>query len=174
MNVSERDIMKNDCTIRLEKPEDHRTAETLCREAFWNVYRPGCLEHYVLHCLRSDPAFVPELDYVMERGGQLIGQNVFVRASIQTDDGREVPIMTMGPIWILPEFRGQGYGKFLLDYTLERAANLGVRRSASRAISISTAKADSVSPGISDCGITACPPVRMIPSFSAASSRPGI
>ncbi|MBE6370969.1 MAG: N-acetyltransferase [Lentisphaerae bacterium] len=117
--------MKKDCTIRLEKNEDHRMAETLCREAFWNVYRPGCLEHYVLHCLRNDPAFVPELDFVMERGGQLIGQNVFVRAAIHADDGREVPIMTMGPIWILPEFRGQGYGKFLLDYTLERAAALG-------------------------------------------------
>ncbi|MBQ6597491.1 MAG: N-acetyltransferase, partial [Lentisphaeria bacterium] len=73
--------MKDDCTIRLEKSEDHRMAETLCREAFWNVYRPGCLEHYVLHCLRDDPAFVPELDFVMERGGQLIGQNVFVRTA---------------------------------------------------------------------------------------------
>ena len=80
--------MKKDCTIRLEKPEDHRITETLCREAFWNVYRPGCLEHYVLHCLRDDPAFVPELDYVMERSGQLIGQNVFVRAAIHADDGR--------------------------------------------------------------------------------------
>ena len=127
MSIQESCIIKNDCRIRPERPEDHRKTETLCREAFWNVYRPGCLEHYVLHCLRNDPAFVAELDFVMERGGQLIGQNVFVRAAIHADDGREVPIMTMGPIWILPEFRGQGYGKFLLDYTLERAVAAAVR-----------------------------------------------
>ena len=116
---------KKDHRIRLEKPEDHLKTETLCREAFWNVYRPGCLEHYVLHCLRNDPAFVPELDLVMELDGQLIGQNVFVRAAIRADDGREIPIMTMGPIWILPEFQGRGYGKILLDHSLERAAGLG-------------------------------------------------
>ena len=89
------------------------------------MYRPGCLEHYVLHCLRDDPAFVPELNFVMEKGGQIIGQNVFVRAVINTDDGGELPIMTMGPICIAPEFKRQGYGKVLLDYSLEKATELG-------------------------------------------------
>lgn len=116
---------KNDLIIRLERKEEQRRVESLVREAFWNVYRPGCLEHYVLHCLRDDEDFVPKLNFVMERDGELIGQNVFVRASIKADDGRKIPIMTMGPICIAPEYKRQGYGKILLDYSLKKAAELG-------------------------------------------------
>ena len=116
---------KNDCIIRLERKEEHREVENLIREAFWNVYRPGCLEHYVIHQLRNDPAFVPELNFVMERNGQLIGQNMFMRAVIHADDGREIPIMTMGPICIRSDLKRQGYGKRLLDYSLEKCAQLG-------------------------------------------------
>lgn len=111
--------------IRREREEEQRTVEQLVREAFWNVYRPGCLEHYVLHWLRDDPAFVPELDLVLEKDGQLIGQNMFMRAEILADDGRSIPIMTMGPICIAPDYKRQGYGKQLLDYSLEQAAVLG-------------------------------------------------
>lgn len=118
-------MTKNDFIIRLEKKEDYRNTEELVREAFWNIYRPGCLEHYVLHVLRNDPAFVPELDFVMEKDGALIGQNMFMRAEIKADDGRSIPIMTMGPIGILPKFKRQGYGKKLLDYSLEKAAAMG-------------------------------------------------
>ena len=117
--------MKNDCIIRLEKTEEHRETEALVREAFWNVYRPGCLEHYVLNQLRNDKAFVPELNFVMEKDGRLIGQNMFMRAAIKAADGSDLPIMTMGPICISPELQGQGYGKRLLDYSLEKAAELG-------------------------------------------------
>ncbi len=117
--------MKNDCIIRLERTEEHRETETLVREAFWNVYRPGCLEHYVLNQLRNDEAFVPELNFVMEKDGRLIGQNMFMSAVIKADDGRDIPIMTMGPICITPELQGKGYGKILLDYSLEKAAELG-------------------------------------------------
>ena len=117
--------MKNDCIIRLERTEEHRETETLVREAFWNVYRPGCLEHYVLNQLRNDKAFVSELSFVMEKDGRLIGQNMFMRAVIKADDGRDIPIMTMGPICITPELQGEGYGKILLDYSLEKAAELG-------------------------------------------------
>ena len=92
---------------------------------FWNVYRPGCLEHYVLHQLRNDPAFVPELDFVMTLDGQLIGQNMFMKAVIAADDGRSIPIMTMGPICIAPELKRKGYGKILLDYSLEKEKELG-------------------------------------------------
>ncbi len=117
--------MNQDYTIRPERPEDHSAVENLVRESFWNVYRPGCSEHYVLHVLRDDPAFVPELDFVMERDGELMGQNMFMRAHITADDGREIPIMTMGPICIAPAYKRQGYGKKLLDYSVERAAALG-------------------------------------------------
>ena len=116
---------KNDYTIRLERSEEHRDVENLVREAFWNVYRPGCSEHYVIHVLRDDPAFVKELDFVMEQDGRLIGQNMFMKTVIQADDGRVVPVLTMGPIGILPELKRQGYGKALLDYSLEKATELG-------------------------------------------------
>ena len=118
-------MSKNDCIIRLERNDEHREIENLVRESFWNVYRPGCLEHYVLHTLRDDEAFVPELDFVMEKDGRPIGQNVFVKAKIQSDDGREIPIVTMGPICITPELKLKGYGKKLLDYSLEKAAEMG-------------------------------------------------
>ena len=116
---------KNDYIIRLETPADYAEVENLVRESFWNVYRPGCYEHYLLRCLRSDKDFVPELDFVMEKDGRIIGQNVFVRASIQADDGRDIPIMTMGPICIANDLKRQGYGKILLEYTIEKAKEMG-------------------------------------------------
>ena len=116
---------QNDYIIRLERPEEHRAVENLIREAFWNVYRPGCSEHFVIRVLRNDPAFVPELDFVMERGGELIGQNLFMRTVIEADDGRTAPILTMGPICITPPLKRQGYGKKLLDYSLQKAAEMG-------------------------------------------------
>ena len=154
----------NDYTIRPEKKEEYREVENLVREAFWNVYRPGCSEHYVIHVLRDDPAFVKELDFVMvlnependpaehpaaaqenvsvgrnaeqqEKGpvdhfpkpqaGKLIGQNMFMRTVINADDGRVIPVLTMGPIGITPELKRKGFGKKLLDYSLEKAADLG-------------------------------------------------
>lgn len=116
---------KNDYIIRLERKDEQREVEFLVREAFWNVYRPGCLEHFVLNQLRNDPAFVKELDFVMEKDGELIGQNIFMHAVIKADDGRDIPIMAMGPICIAPEFKRKGYGKKLLDYSLEKAAEMG-------------------------------------------------
>ena len=117
---------KNDYLIRLETPADHADVEYLVRESFWNVYRPGCLEHYVLHCLRNDTDFVPELDFVMEKAGRIIGQNIFVNAVICADDGRQIPIMTMGPICIANDLKRKGYGKILLDYSIEKAKQMGV------------------------------------------------
>ena len=115
----------NNYIIRLERKEEYREVEYLVREAFWNVYRPGALEHYVLNQLRNDNAFVPELDFVLEKDGKIIGQNMFMRAVIKADDGRDIPIMTMGPICIAPQYQKQGYGKILLDYSLEQAKQLG-------------------------------------------------
>ena len=111
--------------IRPEKPDDYRTVENLVRESFWNVYRPGCSEHYVIHVLRDDPAFIKELDFVMELEGEIIGQNMFMRTVINADDGTDVPVLTMGPICIAPELKRKGYGKELLDYSLEKAESLG-------------------------------------------------
>ena len=116
---------QKDYLIRFEKKEDHRAVEELVRESFWNVYRPGCSEHYVIHVLRDDPAFVKELDFVMEQNGKLIGQNMFMKTVIEADDGRTVDVLTMGPICITPELKRKGYGKALLDFSLEQAAAMG-------------------------------------------------
>ncbi len=118
-------MIKHGLNIRNEREEDYKTVENLVRESFWNVYRPGCLEHYVLKCLRDDRDFVKELDFVMEKDGKIIGQNVFVRAEIKADNGEIIPIMTMGPICITPELKRKGYGKTLLDYSLEKAEEFG-------------------------------------------------
>ena len=116
---------KNDCIIRLENKNDHREVENLVRESFWNVYRPGCSEHFVLHVLRDDPAFIRELDFIMEKDGVVIGQNMFMKTVIEADDGSVVDVLTMGPICITPELKRKGYGKMLLDYSIGRAAELG-------------------------------------------------
>ena len=112
--------------IRGETAADYAAVEHLTREAFWNVYRPGCTEHYVVHVLRQDPDFVPELDLVMERDGELIGHVLYMRAKIVADDGREIPMMTFGPISISPDLQRKGLGKYLLDFSMERARELGV------------------------------------------------
>jgi len=112
-------------TIRLEEPRDYREVENLTREAFWNKYRPGCMEHYVLHCYRDRPEFMKELDYVMEEDGVIIVHIMYSRAQITGDDGRMIPILIFGPVSVLPEKQGRGYGGRLIRYTLEQAERLG-------------------------------------------------
>ncbi len=111
--------------IRLERKEEYSKVENLVRESFWNIYRPGCMEHYVLNQLRNDEAFVPKLDFVMEQNGKVIGQIVFMKSYIKTDDFKNIPVLTLGPICITPELKRKGYGKILLDYSLEKAKESG-------------------------------------------------
>ena len=117
--------MENHCTIRLERPDEYRAVENLTREAFWNVYRPGCTEPYVLHKYRDRADFVAELDLVMELDGQLIGHVMYARSEIIADGGVSIPIMTFGPISIAPEYKRQGYGTVLLRYSMEKAREMG-------------------------------------------------
>ena len=131
------------------------------------MYRPGCLEHYVLHQLRNDPAFVPELDFVMTLDGQLIGQNMFMKAVIAADDGRSIPIMTMGPICIAPELKRKGYGKILLDYSLEKAKELGCEHYVLKGILIFMEKVDSDRRVSLASAIMDCRKARMHLSFCA-------
>ena len=113
--------------IRLETPADYREVENLTREAFWNVYRPGCLEHYVLHTFRGKSEFIPDLDFVMELDGKIIGHIMYVHSEIRSDGGEIFQIMTFGPISIHPDYQRQGCGKILLDYSMEKAKNLGAK-----------------------------------------------
>ncbi len=119
--------MMENIKYRLENVEDYKNVENLVRESFWNVYQPGCTEHYVLKSLRNDRDFVKELDIVMEKDGEIIGQNIFVKANIKADDGRDIPILTMGPICIKNGLKRRGYGKKLLDYSFEKAKEQGYK-----------------------------------------------
>ena len=112
--------------IRLEQTKDYCEVENLTREAFWNVYRPGCTEHYVLNQYRSNPDFIPELDFVMEEDGRIIGHIMFSHAELVLPDGTHKPSWTFGPISIHPDYKRKGYGLKLLQYALEKACEMGV------------------------------------------------
>ena len=122
-------LQDTDFTIRPERPEDYRAAECLTREAFWNVYRPGCQEHFVLHCFRNRAEYIPELAFVMEKGDELIGHIMFVRTTlspIANETGEPLSMATFGPISIAPAYQRKGYGLRLLQYALERAREMGI------------------------------------------------
>lgn len=89
--------------LRTEQPADYRETENVTREAFWNLYSPGCCEHYLLHVMRDSPAFVPELDLVAERDGRIVGNVVSLRAVLHGDDGTDCEVLSLGPISVLPE-----------------------------------------------------------------------
>ena len=127
------------------------------------------MEHYVLNQLREDKDFVRELDIVMEQEGKIIGQNIFVKAIIKADDGRDIPILTMGPICILPELKRQGYGKVLLDYSLEKQQNSVLVQYASKEISTFMERAVSPLPVCMASVITGYRRGPMLLSFSAKS-----
>lgn len=105
-------------TVRLEKSEDFRAVEELTREAFWDVYSPGCSEHFILHQLRNLPAFVPELDFVALTEGHIVGHIVYSRAKIVQPDGASREVLTFGPISVLPSLQGKGIGSRLIQETL--------------------------------------------------------
>ena len=117
--------MKKEYCIRPETTTDYRAVENLTREAFWNVYRPGCTEPYVLHQFRDRADFVAELSLVMELDGELMGHIMYARSQILSDDGTAIPIMTFGPISIAPRYKRQGYGTILLRYSMDKAREMG-------------------------------------------------
>lgn len=166
-------MKSDDIIIRRETPSDYDAVEHLTREAFWNVYRPGCTEHYVVHVLRKDPAFVPELDLVMERNGQLIGHVMYMRAKITADDGRELPVMTFGPISIHPDFHRQGLGKRLLDESVERAKELGAGALCIEGNIAFYGKSGFVVAGTKGIRYHGEPEQEMVPYFLMKELRPG-
>lgn len=118
---------KMSVTLRQETPADHRAAENLTREAFWNLFVPGCVEHYLLHIMRDSGAFIGELDTVAEMDGQIVGNIVYTEAKILGDDGEWFPVISFGPIAVLPEFQGKGIGGKLIKHTIGRAKEMGYR-----------------------------------------------
>jgi predicted N-acetyltransferase YhbS len=114
-----------DITLRPEQPEDYRESENLTREAFWNLFKPGCDEHYLLHVMRTHPSFIPELDFVAEKDGGIIGNIVYAKGSVTGLDGASHEVITFGPVSVLPEFQKSGVGARLILHTLALARKLG-------------------------------------------------
>ncbi len=112
-------------TIRLEQKKDYFEVDNLTREAFWNVYRPGCSEHLVIHNLRKDACFVPELDYVLEEDCKIIANIVYAKGTLTLDSGGKTDILLFGPVGVLPEYQGKGYGAEMISFTLEKAKQMG-------------------------------------------------
>lgn len=111
--------------IRLEEEKDYKIVENLVRETFWNVYRPGCFEHLVIHNLRKDPCFVKELDYIIEENETIIGNIVYALANLKSQENEEEKILIFGPVSIIPKYQNKGYGRKLIEYTLAKAKDLG-------------------------------------------------
>ena len=113
--------------LRQEKPTDYQETEFVTREAFWNQFAPGCCEHYLLHVMRENPAFVPELDVVAECGGRIVGNVAYARGVIKGDNGTEYEVLTLGPLAVLPEYQQMGIGSQLMEYTRNLARDMGFR-----------------------------------------------
>lgn len=111
--------------IRNELTSDYREVEELTRKAFWNLYVPGCIEHYLVHIMRSHKDFLPALDLVIECDGTIIANIMYTKAKLVDEEGNEKPILTFGPLSVLPAYQRKGYGKKLLEYSFQKAVALG-------------------------------------------------
>lgn len=116
---------QTDYCIRLETPSDYRAVEVLTREAFWNQNVPGCDEHYLVHTMRSHADFIPELAFVLEKDGAIIGNIMYTRSKLVDENGSEKQVITFGPISVLPSFQRQGYGRALIEHSCKAALALG-------------------------------------------------
>lgn len=117
--------MNNNIKIRNEEETDYDRVEEITRKAFWNLYHPGCNEHYLVHIMRSHEDFVPELDLVIEVDNQIIGNIMYTKAKLVDESGEEKEILTFGPVCILPEYQRRGYGRMLMEHSFEQAVALG-------------------------------------------------
>ena len=111
--------------IRNEKESDYSIVEEITRKAFYNRYTPGCFEHYLVHIMRNHEDFIPELDFVAELDGQVIGNIMYTKAKLVDESGFEKEILTFGPISVLPEYQRKGYGKLLMEHSFQETARLG-------------------------------------------------
>ena len=111
--------------IRNEIPGDYAAVEDLTRKAFYNLYMPGCIEHYLVHIMRTHEDFLPELAFVAELDGRIVGNIMYTRATLTDSDGVVKGALTFGPVSVLPDCQRQGYGKALMEHFFQRAAELG-------------------------------------------------
>ena len=115
-----------DIAIRNETEHDFREVEELTREAFWNLYVPGCIEHYLVHKMRDHPDFITELDAVAECDGKIVGNIMYTKAWLIDENGREMEIVSFGPVSVLPEYQRKGIGSALIKHTARIARENGI------------------------------------------------
>lgn len=111
--------------IRNEEKKDYQEVESITRKAFYNLYVPGCTEHYLVHIMREHEDFVRELDFVIEVDGRVIGNIMYTKARLIDETKKEKQILTFGPVSVLPEYQRMGYGKMLIEHSFEKAGALG-------------------------------------------------
>ncbi len=111
--------------IRNEEEKDYSIVEEMTRKAFYNLYIPGCTEHYLVHIMRKHNDFIPELDFVLELDGKIIGNIMYTKARLVDENGQEKEILTFGPLCIHSDYQRKGYGKKLLEYSFNKAISLG-------------------------------------------------
>jgi len=114
-------------TVRLENEQDYKAVENLTREAFWDIYRPGCCEHLVAHKIRQSAAFVKELSYVACDGPEIIGNIIFSKAKAVSSDNTEFEVLALGPVAVLPCRQKKGTGTLLINTGLKKAKELGFK-----------------------------------------------
>lgn len=117
--------MDNKIIIRNERTPDYEKVEKITRESFYNLYIPGCVEHYLVHTMRGHEDFIPELDFVLEYDNEVIGNIMYTKAKLVDEAGEKKDIVTFGPVSILPRYQRKGYGKMLMEHSFRRAAELG-------------------------------------------------
>jgi putative acetyltransferase len=118
--------MEMDLVIRNEREEDVAAVDELTREAFWNLYVPGCDEHYLVHVMRQHPDFIPSLDFVAVHDGRIIGNIMYTKSHVIDESGERLDTLTFGPISVSPEFQRKGVGSALIRHTAKLAAESGV------------------------------------------------
>lgn len=111
--------------IRNEEQKDWAVVERITRQAFYNLYVPGCVEHYLVHIMREHEDFIPELDFVLELDGQVIGNIMYTKAKLTDENGTEKEILTFDPVSIHPAYQRMGYGKMLMEHSFQAAIQLG-------------------------------------------------
>ncbi|OPY18007.1 MAG: Acetyltransferase (GNAT) family protein [Methanomethylovorans sp. PtaU1.Bin093] len=114
-------------SIRQEEEKDFKDVEYLTREAFWDIYKPGCDEHLVLHKIRKVSAFVKELDLIACDKDTIVGNIIYSRARVVNEENKEFEVLCMGPIAVLPSYQNQGIGSLLMEHSIEKARQLGYK-----------------------------------------------
>ena len=106
--------------IRLEEEDDYLEVEKMVRDSFWNIYRPGAFEHFIVHQLRDDESFIRNLAYVIEEDGKIIAHICYSKGYVQFENKKEDAVV-LGPVAIAKDYQNQGLGTKLIRYTLDLA-----------------------------------------------------